>query len=115
MIDTTVTTREPARSLIYRVAVFAYGVAAYLIGVAALLAVILMMLGVFRFTGGPLGGSIHLLKPTINGSHFFKLSRVAVAAASVVVEAATAFLVASFMISTAALYATTSTRAALNE
>ena len=27
------------------------------------------------YAGGPLGGSIHLLKPTINGTHFFKLSR----------------------------------------
>lgn len=52
---TTVATREPTRSLAYRVAVFTYGVLAYLIGVAALLAVILMMMGVFRFTGGPLG------------------------------------------------------------
>ena len=47
--------KEPSRSLIYRVAVFAYGVAAYAIGVSALLAVILIMLGVLRFTGGPLG------------------------------------------------------------
>ena len=27
------------------------------------------------YAGGPLGGSIHLLKPTINATHFFKLSR----------------------------------------
>lgn len=44
-----------SRSPIYRVAIFAYGVAAYAIGVAALVALILFMLGVLRFTGGPLG------------------------------------------------------------
>lgn len=54
-MNTTVTIQEPSRSLSYRVAVFAYGVAAYVIGVAALLAIILTMLGVFRFTGRPLG------------------------------------------------------------
>jgi protein-S-isoprenylcysteine O-methyltransferase Ste14 len=54
-MNTTVTMREASRSLIYRVAVFAYGVAAYAVGVAALLTLILIMLGVFRFTGGPLG------------------------------------------------------------
>ena len=54
-MNSTVTNQEPARSLIYRVAVFAYGVAAYLIGVGALLALILIMLGVLPFTGGPLG------------------------------------------------------------
>ena len=52
---TTVTLQEPSRSLFYRIAVFGYGVAAYVIGVAALLALILIMLGVFHFTGGPLG------------------------------------------------------------
>ena len=55
MMNTTVTTQEPSRSMIYRVAVFAYGVAAYAAGVTALLAVILIMLGVVQFTGGPLG------------------------------------------------------------
>ena len=49
------TTQAPSRSPIYRAAVFAYGLASYLIGVAALLALILFMLGVFQFTGGPLG------------------------------------------------------------
>ena len=56
-MNTTVTMREASRSLIYRVAVFAYGVAAYAVGVAALLTLILIMLGVFRFTGGPLGST----------------------------------------------------------
>lgn len=55
MMNSTLTTREPPRSLLYHIAVFAYGVAAYAIGVAALLAVILIMLGVFEFTGGSLG------------------------------------------------------------
>jgi len=41
--------------MIHRVAVFAYGVAAYVIGMGATLALVLIMLGVFRFTGGPLG------------------------------------------------------------
>ncbi|MEO6017247.1 MAG: hypothetical protein ABIP46_08325 [Polaromonas sp.] len=54
-MTTTATHLAPARSLIYRVAVFIYGVAAYAIGVVALLALILIMLGVFHFTGGPLG------------------------------------------------------------
>jgi len=54
-MNATVTIQEPSRSLTYRVAVFAYGVAAYVIGVGALLVVILIMLGVFHFTGGPLG------------------------------------------------------------
>ena len=54
-MNTTVATYEPPRSSVYRVAVFAYGVVAYAIGVAALLAVILYMLGVFQFTGRPLG------------------------------------------------------------
>jgi outer membrane protein insertion porin family len=27
------------------------------------------------YAGGPLGGSIHLLKPVVNATHFFKLSR----------------------------------------
>src|SRR4026208_2567008 len=54
-MNTTGTIQEPLRSLIYRVALFLYGVAAYVIGVGALLAVILIMLGVFHFTGGPLG------------------------------------------------------------
>jgi protein-S-isoprenylcysteine O-methyltransferase Ste14 len=57
MVETmkpAVAIQEPPRSPIYRVAVFAYGVAAYVIGVGALLAAILIMLGVFRFTGGPL-------------------------------------------------------------
>lgn len=53
-MNSTVTTREPPRLLIYRVAVFTYGVASYAIGVAALLALILIMLGVLPFTGGPL-------------------------------------------------------------
>lgn len=46
---------EPLRSLLYRVSVFTFGVGAYSIGVGALVAVILIMLGVFPFTGGPLG------------------------------------------------------------
>jgi outer membrane protein insertion porin family len=28
-----------------------------------------------QYAGGPLGGSIHLLKPVVNATHFFKLSR----------------------------------------
>ena len=56
LLDATVTVQEPSRSLIYRVAVFAYGVAAYLIGVAALLALIFTMLGVVPFSGGLPGG-----------------------------------------------------------
>ncbi|MEP6790329.1 MAG: hypothetical protein ABI907_03095 [Ramlibacter sp.] len=43
------------RSLLYRLAVFAYGVVAYGIGTGALVALILVMLGVLQFTGGPLG------------------------------------------------------------
>ncbi len=54
-MNATVTIQEPSRSLIYRVAAFAYGVAAYVIGVSALLALILIMLGVVHFPGGPLG------------------------------------------------------------
>ncbi|MEO8158882.1 MAG: hypothetical protein ABI648_13885, partial [Betaproteobacteria bacterium] len=54
-MNTTVTIQEQSCSLGYRVTIFAYGVAAYLIGVGALLALILIMLGVFHFTGGPLG------------------------------------------------------------
>ena len=54
-MNTKFATQEPSRSLVYRGAVFAYGVVAYAVGVAALLAVILFMLGVVRFTGGPLG------------------------------------------------------------
>jgi methanethiol S-methyltransferase len=54
-MNTAGTMQEPARALISRVAVFAYGVMAYVIGVAALLAVILTMLGLVPFTGGPLG------------------------------------------------------------
>lgn len=54
-MNTTFTTQEPPRSLIYRVAVFAYGVTAYAIGVAALLTLIAFMLGLLPFTGGPLG------------------------------------------------------------
>ncbi|MEP6549409.1 MAG: NnrU family protein [Gammaproteobacteria bacterium] len=54
-MNTTITNQQPSRSLIYRVAIFAYGVAAYVIGVGALVAVILIMLGIVRFTGGPLG------------------------------------------------------------
>ena len=54
-MNAPVTIQEPPRSLIYRVAVFAYGVLAYVIGVGALLALMLIMLGVVRFTGGPLG------------------------------------------------------------
>jgi len=54
-MNSTVAIQEPSRSLIHRVAVFAYGVAAYVIGVGATLALILIMLGVSRFTGGPLG------------------------------------------------------------
>lgn len=54
-MNTTVTIQESSRPLIYRAAVFAYGVAAYVIGVGTLLALILIMLGVFHFTGGPLG------------------------------------------------------------
>ena len=54
-MNTTARIQEPSRSPIYRVAVFAYGVAAYVIGVGALLAVVLIMLGLFRFKGGPLG------------------------------------------------------------
>ena len=54
-MNASVTIQEPPRSLIYRVAVFAYGVLAYGIGVGALLALMLIMLGVARFAGGPLG------------------------------------------------------------
>lgn len=52
-MQTSITTA--ARSPIYRVGILAYGVSAYAIGVAALVAVILLMLGVWRFTGGPHG------------------------------------------------------------
>ncbi len=45
----------PARPLLYRAGVFAFGVTAYALGVGALGGVILMMLGVLPFTGGPLG------------------------------------------------------------
>ena len=55
VMNETLKNQRSVRSPIYRGAVFAYGVAAYAIGVAALLTVILFMLGVFRFTGGPLG------------------------------------------------------------
>ncbi len=51
------TNQERARSLPYRVAVFAFGLSAYLVGVGALVAFILSMLGVVPFTGGPLGKS----------------------------------------------------------
>ena len=54
-MNTTTTSNEPPRALPYRASVFAFGVAAYLIGVGALVAAILIMLGVFQFTGGPLG------------------------------------------------------------
>ncbi|MEO8079643.1 MAG: hypothetical protein ABI641_03880 [Caldimonas sp.] len=54
-MKTSFTTHVPSRSPVHRVAVFSYGVAAYAIGVAALLGLILAMLGVYRFTGGPLG------------------------------------------------------------
>ena len=54
-MNATVTVQETSRSLIYRVAVFAYGIAAYVIGVGALLALMLIMLGGFHFTGGPAG------------------------------------------------------------
>ena len=54
-MNITFTTQEPPRSLIYRVAVFAYGVTSYAIGVAALLSLIALMLGLLPFTGGPVG------------------------------------------------------------
>ena len=50
----TFATRAPSASPSHRAAVFVYGVAAYAVGVAALIALILFMLGVVRFTGGPL-------------------------------------------------------------
>lgn len=52
--NATVAVREPARSRGYRIAVFGYGVAAYLVGVGALVGLVLVMLGVRRFSGGPL-------------------------------------------------------------
>ena len=55
MMNTTTAILEPSHSLLYRLSVFVFGVAAYVVGVGALVAVILTMLGVFRFTGGPLG------------------------------------------------------------
>lgn len=54
-MKTSLTTRVPSRTIVRRVTVFTYGVVAYAIGVAALLGLILAMLGVWRFTGGPLG------------------------------------------------------------
>ena len=54
-MKTSPETQAPSRAPGHRVAVFIYGVVAYTIGVAALLGLILTMLGVWRFTGGPLG------------------------------------------------------------
>ena len=53
-MNAKVITQEPPRSLMMRAAVLTYGVAAYLVGVGTLLGTILIMLGVIRFTGGPL-------------------------------------------------------------
>jgi methanethiol S-methyltransferase len=52
----TTLAKELPRSQLYRLSVFSYGVVAYLIGVGALVAAILTLLGIFPFTGGPLGG-----------------------------------------------------------
>jgi methanethiol S-methyltransferase len=52
---TSLTTQVPHRTLVHRLAIFAYGVVAYAIGVAALLALIVSMLGLVQFTGGTLG------------------------------------------------------------
>ena len=44
-----------SRSLLYRSLVFSFGIMAYLVGAGALVATMLTLLGVFQFTGGPLG------------------------------------------------------------
>ncbi|CAN5631847.1 hypothetical protein BH09MYX1_BH09MYX1_01630 [soil metagenome] len=64
-MDTNVTIRAESPSSVHRGAVFVYGIAAYVVGVGALVALILIMLGVVRFTGGPLrdlglGGALAL-------------------------------------------------------
>jgi methanethiol S-methyltransferase len=54
-MTTNPTVQVPHRTLVNRLAIFAYGVVAYEIGVAALLALIAFMLGLVQFTGGALG------------------------------------------------------------
>jgi len=46
---------QASRSLLYRSTLFGFGVLAYLVGVGALITTMLILLGVFQFTGGPLG------------------------------------------------------------
>lgn len=47
----------PTRSVPYRLSIFAYGVLAYCVGVGALVAAMLILLGIYRFSGGPLQSS----------------------------------------------------------
>jgi len=54
-MNTPLINDKSSRSPLYRSALFAFGVTAYLVGVGALVTAILVLLGVFPFTGGPLG------------------------------------------------------------
>lgn len=54
-MTTTQPMQEPARSLSYRVTVFAFGVTAYALGVCTLIALMLVTFGAVQFSGGPLG------------------------------------------------------------
>ncbi len=51
----TITATDMPHSRSYRLSIFAYGIVAYFVGVGALVAAILILLGVFQFTGGPIG------------------------------------------------------------